>query len=104
MDQAQLEFGDLANLRLFLHDLRGRQAVSLREYYDDVSGGFAHRYDERKPGDLSKSSTATCVLSLMATKEWRNKKMPWRATAPKLANGLLEARWTSAGLTENNLF
>jgi hypothetical protein len=104
METKKLEFSDLANLRLFLHDLRGRQSISLLEYYDATSGGFAHRYDERKPGELSKSSTATCVLSLTATKEWRNKKMPWGATASKLANGLLEAKWASAGLAENNLF
>src|SRR6266545_1862388 len=97
-----MEFRELADLRLLLQDLRDRQVESLTVYYDSQSGGFYHRHDKPTPGKFSKSSTATCVLSLIATNQWLNG--PWTSTTPKLVDGLLKHPWKSAGLPEDNFF
>lgn len=97
-----MEFRELADLRLFLQELRGRQVESLSVYFDSASGGFYHRHDKPTPGVFSKSSTATCVLSLIATNKWDSGD--WKSGASKLVKGLLKQRWESAGLPENNAF
>ena len=97
-----MQFRDLAQLRLFLRGLLDRQVESLSTYYDNGSGGFYHRHDEREPGKLSRSSTATCVLSLVATNQWKNG--PWQASTEKLVDSLLREPWTSAALPRNNVF
>ncbi len=97
-----MEFRELADLRLFLRELRDRQVESLTVYYDKESGGFYHLHDRPDPGKFSKSSTATCVLSLIATNQWLSG--PWAGTTAKLVNGLLMNSWESAGLPENNIF
>jgi ATPase family protein associated with various cellular activities (AAA) len=102
VDTQPLDFRELADLRLFLHDLRNRQVESLEQYYDKDSGGFYHRHDERIAGKLSRSSTATCVLSLVATNQWSGQ--PWYDSSSNLVDRLLTAEWVSAGLPENNLF
>lgn len=97
-----MEFRELADLRLLLRELRERQVESLSVYYDEQSCGFYHRHDKPTPGRFSKSSTATCVLSLIATGEWRGQ--PWDAGTGKLVEGLLNEKWRSAGLDINNVF
>ncbi len=74
-----MEFRELADLRLFLRELRDRQVESLTVYYDKES-----------------------VLSLIATNQWLSG--PWAGTTAKLVNGLLMNSWESAGLPENNIF
>jgi hypothetical protein len=102
MELQALEFGELADLRLFLHDLRSRQVDSLKEYFDSASGGFYHRHDKRRAGEFSKSSTATCVLSLIAANQWRGQL--WHESTERLVSGLLRTEWKSAGLPAGNLF
>jgi ATPase family associated with various cellular activities (AAA) len=102
MELQALEFRELAELRLFLHELRDRQVESLSQYYDSSSGGFYHRHDKPTPGKFSKSSTATCVLSLIATDQWN--RGPWQQSTANLVDGLLKQAWHSAGLPENNVF
>ncbi len=97
-----MEFRELADLRLFLRELLERQVESLFVYYDSVSGGFYHRHDKKTPGHFSKSSTATCVLSLIATNQWDSG--PWKSGTSKLVEGLLRESWQSAGLEPNNVF
>jgi ATPase family associated with various cellular activities (AAA) len=97
-----MDFRELADLRLLLRDLLGRQIESLSLYYDKLSGGFFHRHDKPTPGRFSKSSTATCVLSLLATNEWDNG--PWKEKKGQLVQGLLKESWQSAGLEVNNAF
>jgi len=84
-----MEFQDLANLRLYLREMLGQQVESLKQYYDPRSGGFYHRHDKPTPGNPSKSSTATCVLSLIATRQWS--KGPWGPKAVRLARLLLRS-------------
>src|SRR2546429_6658063 len=102
METSPIEFRELADLRLFVRELRERQVESLAVYYDSQSGGFYHRHDKPTPGKFSKSSTATCVLSLIATNQWRTG--PWQQTTAKLVDGLLKSPWQSAGLDEGNVF
>ena len=97
-----MEFRELADLRLFLQELRDRQVDSLSVYYDVASGGFYHRHDKKTRGRFSRSSTATCVLSLIATNQWHSG--PWKSGTSKLVKGLLKKRWQSAGLDKNNAF
>jgi ATPase family protein associated with various cellular activities (AAA) len=102
MDPTPLDFRELADLRLFLLELRDRQVESLRVYYDDSSGGFYHRHDNPTPRKPSRASTATCVLSLIATNEWQNG--PWHKRAARLVKSLLKKQWQSAGLDVDNVF
>src|SRR5438105_1777756 len=97
-----MEFRELADLRLFLRELGDRQVESLAVYFDEASGGFYHRHDKPTPGHFSKSSTATCVLSLIATHRWHSGV--WWATTQNLVEGLLKEEWQSAGLDPNNAF
>jgi hypothetical protein len=86
-----LEFADLADLRLFLRETIDRQPTSLKHYFDAKTGGFYHRHDKPTPGDFSKSSTATCVLSLIATGNWQTGG--WADTGPQLLHNLLHTEW-----------
>lgn len=113
MDLTELTFRQLADLRLYLRELQALHRRSLRVYYDPRSGGFRHKLDEKpkpNPDDFSRSSTATCVISLIATDQWRKQpapeqeEEPWRDSEPKLINGFLDQEWASAGLPADNLF
>src|SRR5436189_4566020 len=95
-DLPTMEFRELADLRLFLRELSDRQVESLTLYFDGASGGFYHRHDKPTPGHFSKSSTATCVLSLIATHRWNSGN--WALSTRKLVEGLLIEEWQSAGL------
>ena len=57
-------FKDLEALRHILDELIQRQVPSLEKYYDSSSNGFRHRYEPDATSAISKSSTATCVLSV----------------------------------------
>ncbi|MGH9199649.1 MAG: hypothetical protein ACRD2A_00240 [Vicinamibacterales bacterium] len=89
-----MEFAAVADLRLLLREIIDRHEISLKQYYDAETGGFYHRHDEATPGKFSKSSTATCVTSLLATGAWHKK--PWKDTGPKLLGNLLHAGWQRA--------
>jgi hypothetical protein len=113
MELADLQFKELAELRLFLHDLRSRHVASLSDYFDADISGFQHRHDVKKPR-ISIASTATCVVSLVAAGYWRTEPWkdaagrdsvdPWKDSASRVAAGLLSAEWRSAGLRPGNLF
>jgi hypothetical protein len=89
-----MEFAELADLRLFLLETLDRQAPSLTQYFDKDTGGFYHRHDQPSIGKFSKSSTATCVLSLIAAGAWESG--PWNETGPKLLHNLLHTGWEPA--------
>src|SRR5882762_6143989 len=98
-----MEFGQLADLRRFLDAIRANHVLSLQQYRDDQSNGFFHRLDETQPGDFSKSSSSTCVLSLVAAGKWK-RTSPWDSRTTELARSMLQARWESAGLPVDNAF
>lgn len=97
-----MEFRELDALRRFLADINARQIASLSHYHDPQSNGFYHRHDVRKEGQFSKSSTATCVLSLIATSKWKDG--PWASKSEELGKAILESEWRSAGLPVDNVF
>lgn len=98
-----LGFADLAGLQKQIAYFLDRQVVSLSCYHL-ASGGFMHLYGRPK-SEFSKSSTATCVLSLKATGCWEDPRAPWRTTTEQLAGLLLDpGKWDSAGLGPKNPF
>ncbi len=97
-----IDFRELDALRRFLAGINARQIPSLKRYHDAMSNGFYHRHDFRQEGKLSKSSTATCVLSLIATGKWRDG--PWASRSEDLAKAMLDTEWRSAGLPTDNVF
>jgi hypothetical protein len=94
-----MNFLELGKLRRFLAEVRRDQVESLKRYFDSKSGGFRHMLELPK---LSKASTATCVLSLIATGKW--KEGPWFETKRKLVREIFRSPWRSAGLATNNVF
>lgn len=97
-----IEFSDLESLHQHLEQINQYQVASLELYHDAVSNGFYHILDRQVPGDFSKSSTATCVLSLLATDQWLTRD--WGQHSELLAEKMLTARWSSAELPVNNVF
>jgi hypothetical protein len=90
-----IDFTKLECLRLFCRQILEDQEASLN--YFAYGSGFKH---VRKPGDkISVSSSATCVLSLIATHKWKADKSQTKALLQYLI-----ARKTSAGLPDNNPF
>jgi cobalamin biosynthesis Mg chelatase CobN len=93
----QFDFSELELLRLICTQIQQDQVTSLKYFQSGV--GFMHVRGEEKEGDISVSSSATCVLSLVATGEWKAKK----AETTSLAKKLLEKE-KSAGLDPDNPF
>jgi ATPase family associated with various cellular activities (AAA) len=87
-------FPKLAALRLLCEQIQQDQVASLEYFRYDV--GFRHVPSRAK---ISVSSTATCVLSLIATDSWAASK----ANTKKLLKDLIPMK-TSALLKEDNPF
>jgi hypothetical protein len=98
--EAPFDFSELESLRLLCSRIQRNQVLSL-EYFKSGPGFIHVRKEKEKTekGDISVSSSATCVLSLVATGEWKASK----ADTTLLAKQLL-ARDRSAGLSADNPF
>lgn len=97
-DQAKLEnldFSQLESLRLMLRQVQQYQTASLS--YFAFKNGFKHTKDGEDK--ISVSSSATCVLSLVATRSW---KADGKQTKELLEE--LISKKNSAGLKDNNPF
>ncbi len=97
-DQAKLEnldFSELESLRLMLRQVQQYQTASLG--YFAFKNGFKHTRDGEDK--ISVSSSATCVLSLVATRSW---KADGKQTKELLEE--LVSKKNSAGLKDNNPF
>jgi len=92
----QLDFAQLESLRLLCRQVRHCHNDSIR--YFEYKDGFQH-YKDKEPLKISVSSSATCVLSLVAADLWN-------ATGNKTRNLIhkLIPKNTSAGLPKNNAF
>ena len=103
----ELEFPALEELRRLLAETGQGQVASLEQYYESSIFGFKHKRDDERDSP-SKASTATCVLSLLATGRWRtdnrDKQPSWSDHAGLVAKTLLTSEWKSAGLPLNNPF
>ncbi len=92
-----LGFSELESLRLLCKQVKPNQVTSLNYFRSGV--GFMHVREREKQGDISVSSSATCILSLVATGEWRANE----ADTASLAKKLLDKE-KSAGLDKDNPF
>jgi hypothetical protein len=90
----EFDFSKLAYLRLRSKQILEDQIASLDYFAYD--GGYQHYKGKNK---ISVSSTATCVLSLVATDGWRANAAETRDLLEKLIS-----KKTSAGLKDNNPF
>jgi transcription termination factor NusB len=92
--ETPFDFQKLESLRLFSSGIQRYQAASLK--YFEYDAGYQHYIGKNK---ISVSSTATCVLSLVATSSWR----PNKAKTKELLQFLIRKN-TSAGLPVRNSF
>lgn len=100
-DANPLDFESLERLRRFLVTKLEKHVPSLEYYYDANFAGFYHKHEKDKPR-MSKSSTSTCVLSLIRTGKWDGG--PWKDRATETLRLFLAEKWQSAGLEPNNPF
>src|SRR4051794_40092737 len=98
----EVAFGALEDLHKYLATVNDYQVRSLSLYHSAGPGGFQHELGHQSDTDFSKASTATCVLSLLATDKWS--EGPWASERQKLAEALLLSKWSSAELPTNNVF
>jgi hypothetical protein len=96
-----LGFESLERLRRYLAARRDKHALSLEYYFDSRFAGFYHKHEKDDP-HMSKSSTSTCVLSLIRAAKWE--AGPWKDTAAETLRVFLTDKWQSAGLKVNNPF
>lgn len=89
-----IDFRKLECLRLFCRQISENQAPSIKYFAHDV--GFRHVKSHEK---ISVTSSATCVLSLVATNAWTADKQETKALLQHLIS-----KQTSAGLPNNNPF
>src|SRR5271154_6951335 len=114
----KLNFDDLFSLKQFSDVIRDRHVAALAKFHDPDSGGFRHSSASKNKPDISMSSTATSVVSLVESGIWKKssdpdwvKDYPWLTQTPFWASKaldyierLLKQEWTSAGLVINNAF
>jgi ATPase family associated with various cellular activities (AAA) len=92
----KLDFQELERLRLFSSEILRTQLVSLR--YFAHAYGFKHL---ETSGHVSVASSATCVLSLVATNVWQER---WTSADSRRLLKFLASQDTSADLDANNAF
>jgi hypothetical protein len=95
---APFDFSKLESLRLLCKQVQRDQVTSLK--YFEYDGGYQHFRGKNK---ISASSSATCVLSLVATGKWTASKAHSKGDTKALLEKLI-ARKKSAGLEDDNPF
>ena len=91
---ALVDFANLESLRRFCKEIQQYQVASLGYFKHDV--GFQHTVGKKK---ISVSSSATCVLSLVATGNWTASRKDTKALLKQLI-----PKNTSAALPADNPF
>lgn len=91
----------LHELKNLLLSIRRSHVATMNHYVSGDGHGFWHQPSKR--GKASRSSTATCVSSLVRANLWEHPKRTW-GTAQEVSEKLLKKEWQSAGLDENNPF
>lgn len=112
--EVNIPIDDLERLQTVTSQILAQAGASLKNYYDDKSGGFFHVLPpdlppdaENTPGDFSKASTATAVAFLVDSGRWTNPRKGeprWHEKEDTLAQGIYSAEWSSARLPKNNPF
>src|SRR6266849_8690599 len=95
------DFETLERLKKSIASIRKNHVSTMMHYRSGDGCGFYHEPEDR--AEASRSSSATCITSLVYTGEW-NAARPWWNATPAIAQKLLEKPWRSAGLEENNPF
>jgi hypothetical protein len=93
-----VEFSDLEALRRLLEGLARDHERSLSEYWSEEHKGFRHELNSEPK--FSVSSTATCVMSLIAAGRFKERCK----YADELVRGFLSCDWQSASLPRLNEF
>jgi ATPase family associated with various cellular activities (AAA) len=94
-------FDALERLKKFLSAIRLNHASTMAHYRSDDGRGFFHQPTDR--AHASRSSTATCVASLVHAGLWTESFALWKDTQ-RVASKLIARPWRSAGLDVNNPF
>lgn len=114
----QLDFDQLFALKQFADNIRLRQVAALDSFRDTKSESFRHRASSPDKSEISMSSTATCVSTLVDCGLWEQstaengwKNFPfltgepfWKDLELGYIEKLLVQEWSSAGLPANNAF
>src|SRR5271166_6470305 len=95
---ATFDFDRLESLRLLCKEIQHEQAASLAHFRSGVGYQHVRRITEPK---VSVSSSATCVLSMVATGLWNDNHTP--GETKDLLETLIPKK-DSAGLKEDNVF
>src|SRR5260370_669770 len=96
------DFAALERLKKELASIRLNHPATMRHYVSDDRKGFYHQPQKRQ--EASRSSTATCVSSLVRAGLWTPEfRLLWDHTSA-VAEKLLARPWESAGLDPNNPF
>lgn len=101
----QPNFDDLAGLSDYLRKLLDGTHKSLRAFYVDGTGGFAHRlkpHDNDDAPKVSRASSSTCLALLSAT--GRLDDEPWADDRDALIKEIVDKPWNSAKLGKDNAF
>ncbi|MBU1683355.1 AAA family ATPase [Patescibacteria group bacterium] len=100
-----MNFFELSELQREIASLKEYHEVSLMYYFLKTSGGFRHLYkSDSKTIEYSKSSTSTCVLSLIAAGLWTPKQSLFFEQTNTLIDTIVNENWTSAELENENPF
>lgn len=99
-----LGFDELKDLSEAVERIQEDADASLAYFRHDESGGFAHRVDPAVgPEQSSKASTATCLAYLRAAGKLTDEG--WGPASRHALRGfMIDGKWESAGLPEDNPF
>ena len=101
MHVKELDFGSLEALRQELIGRLSLQPAALNQFFDESTGSF--KSNPLKPnGHISTSSTATCIVSLVTSGQWRD--TDWSSRSVDLAGRLLGGGWITSGLPPKNVY
>ena len=108
---SKFDFDQLYKLKQFIDSLRERHVRSLIPFEDKQSQGFKQSEARNDKADLSMSSTATCIGSLVQAGMWQariDSSSPehgwWVGREHIYVRKLLTEPWDSAGLPTKNPF
>lgn len=114
----KLDFDQLFALKQFADNIRLRQVAALDSFRDKTSESFKHYASSVDKDEISMSSTATCVSTLVDCGLWKQSTAPdgwkgfpfmlaepfWKGRELDYIQKLLVQEWSSAGLPANNAF
>jgi hypothetical protein len=95
------DFESLKRLMQFLSAVRRNHVRTMEYYLSDDGEGFFHQAEHRL--SASRSSTATCIASLVHAGLWIE-DTKWGKATNAIANKLIGKPWISSQLKENNPF